>query len=76
MFGGLTVTLLIGLPPLPAPLPLMNALQKIEVESSTDVASVFRLSFGMTQSTGTDWDLLQLEYEEACSVPSRQFKSG
>jgi hypothetical protein len=69
MFGGLTVTLLMGLPPLPAPLPLMNALQKIEVESSTDVASVFRLSFGMTQSVGTDWDLLQLEFEETLFRP-------
>ena len=48
MLGGITVTMLIGLPPLPAPQPLLNALQKIEVETSIDVASVFRLRFGMT----------------------------
>jgi hypothetical protein len=69
MLGGITATLLIGLPPLPAPQPLMNALQKIEVETSTDVASVFRLRFGMTQSLGTDWDLVQLEYQEGLFRP-------
>ena len=53
MLGGVTTTLLIGLPPLPAPPPLIDALQKIEIETSTDVASAFRLRFGLTQSAGT-----------------------
>jgi hypothetical protein len=58
-----------GLPPLPAPPPLITALQKIEVESSTDVASVFRITFGMTQATGIDWDLVGPEYEETIFRP-------
>jgi hypothetical protein len=69
MLGGITTTLLLGLPPLPAPPTLLNALQKIEIESSTEVASVFRLRFGSTQSLGFDWDLLQLEYEEGLFRP-------
>jgi hypothetical protein len=69
MIGGVTATLLIGLPPLPAPPPLMNALQKIEIETAIDAASVFRLRFGMTQSLSTDWDLVQLQYEEGLFRP-------
>ena len=58
MLGGITTTLFIGLPPLPAPQSLIEALQKIEIETSTELASVFRLRFGLTQSPGLDWDLV------------------
>jgi hypothetical protein len=69
MQGGVSTTLLIGLPPLPAPPPLVEALQKIEIETSTDVASAFRLRFGLTQSAGLDWDLVGPQYEETLFRP-------
>lgn len=69
MLGGITTTLLFGLPPLPAPPPLVKALQRIEIESSTDVASVFRIRFGMTQSPGLDWDLAGAQYQETLFRP-------
>ena len=50
MLGGVTYTVLMGLPPLPIPPPLLSALQKIEVETSTEMASVFRLRFGIAQT--------------------------
>lgn len=64
MLGGVTYTVLVGLPPLPMPPPLVSALQKIEVETSTDMASVFRLRFGIAQTMIGDWDLLMPQYEE------------
>jgi hypothetical protein len=70
MLGGITATLLIGLPALPAPPPLVEALQKIEIETSTEIASVFRLRFDLTQSPGADWDLIGPQYEE---TPFRPF---
>ncbi|HEV2387305.1 MAG TPA: hypothetical protein VGS20_08625 [Candidatus Acidoferrales bacterium] len=69
MQGGITTTLLLGMPPLPAPPPLMQALQKVEVESSTEVASVFRLRFRISQTQLSDWDLLQLQYQESLFRP-------
>jgi hypothetical protein len=64
MLGGVTYTVLIGLPPVPLPQPLLSALQKIEVETSTELASVFRLRFGISQTAIGDWDLLMPQYEE------------
>jgi hypothetical protein len=64
MLGGVTYTVLMGLPPLPMPPPLVSALQKIEVETSTEMASVFRLRFGISQTMFGDWDLLMPQYEE------------
>jgi len=69
MLGGITVTLLIGLPPIPAPAALMNAFQRIEIETSTDLASTFRLRFGMTQSPGLDWDLVGRQYQDTLFRP-------
>jgi hypothetical protein len=69
MLGGITETLLIGLPPLPAPPPVMNALQKIEIETAMDVASAFRLRLGITQTLPGDWDLLQVQYQETLFRP-------
>jgi hypothetical protein len=51
------------MPPLPIPVPLLSALQKIEVETSTEMASVFRLRFGISQTALGDWDLLAPQYE-------------
>jgi hypothetical protein len=64
MLGGVTYTVLIGLPPVPLPPPLLGALQKIEVETSIELASVFRLRFGISQTAFGDWDLLMPQYEE------------
>jgi hypothetical protein len=64
MLGGVTYTVLIGLPPLPLPPPLLQALQKVEVDSSTEIASVFRLRFGLSHTEFGDWDLLMPQYEE------------
>lgn len=60
----ISYTLLIGVapgtPPIPPLLPgLIDALQKIEIETSTDMASVFRLRFGITQTKLGDWTILQ-----------------
>jgi|SRR5579859_831990 len=64
MLGGTTYTVLIGLPPVPLPPPLLNVLQKIEVETSTEMASVFRLRFGMARTDFGDWDVIMPQYEE------------
>ena len=69
MLGGITITILIGMPPLPAPLPLMQAFQKAEIETSLDLAGVFRLRFGITQTKAGDWDLLQVQYAETLFRP-------
>ncbi|HZR27435.1 MAG TPA: hypothetical protein VFA71_01540 [Terriglobales bacterium] len=64
MLGGVTYTVLMGLPPVPIPPPLLDALQKIEVETSTEMASVFRLRFGMARTDFGDWDVIMPQYEE------------
>ena len=69
MLGGVTITLLFGMPQLPAPAALINALQRIEIEASTDLASTFRLRFGMTQSPGLDWDLVDQQYQDTLFRP-------
>lgn len=69
MLGGITYTVLMGLPPLPLPPPLLTALQKLEVETSTEMASVFRLRFGMAQNGFGDWDVLMPQYEETLFRP-------
>jgi hypothetical protein len=69
MLGGVTYTVLVGLPPLPLPFPLLNALQKIEVDTSTEMASVFRLRFGMSRTDFGDWDVLMPQYEETVFRP-------
>lgn len=52
-----TYTILLGgAAPLPAP--LVEAIQKIEIETSTEVASVFRIRFGITQTDFGDWNIL------------------
>lgn len=73
MLGGVTYTVLIGPgggpPVVPLPPPLITALQKIEVETSIEMASVFRLRFAISQTLIGDWDLLMPQYEEALFRP-------
>jgi hypothetical protein len=69
MLGGITITLLFGMPLMPAPAALLNAMQRIEIETSTELASTFRLRFGMTQSRGTDWDLVGQQYQDTLFRP-------
>lgn len=42
----------------PLPLPFLNALTSIEVETATEQASIFRLNFALSQTPFGDWDLL------------------
>jgi hypothetical protein len=50
-------TILIGgAAPLPAP--FVEAIQKIEIETSSEMASVFRIRFGITKTTFGDWNIL------------------
>lgn len=46
-----------------APLPeaFLSALQKIEIETSTERAAVFRLSFALSRTALGDWDVLQFD---------------
>src|SRR6185369_12453402 len=69
MLGGITYTVLTGTPPLPMAKPLLDALQRIEVETSTEMASVFRLRFGLSQNNLGDWDLIMPQYEETYFRP-------
>jgi hypothetical protein len=69
MLGGITITLLFGMPPVPAPAALINAMQRIEIETSTELASTFRMRFGMSQSRGTDWDLAGPQYQDTLFRP-------
>lgn len=76
MLGGISATLFMGLPLLPAPQSLIEALQKIEIETSTELASVFRLRFGLTQSPGHDWDLVDEEYQDTLFRPFTPLQIG
>lgn len=69
MLGGITYTVFMGLPPVPIPPPLLSALQKVEVETSTEMASMFRLRFGLSQNGFGDWDLIMPKYEETLFRP-------
>jgi hypothetical protein len=52
-----TYTILIG-GTLPLPASLVEAIQRIEIETSTEMASVFRIRFGITQTEFGDWNIL------------------
>ncbi len=56
---GAAFTLLIGM--VPAPPEVVEAVQEIEVEASTEVASVFRLRLGTAQTSIGDWSILDLD---------------
>jgi phage protein D len=55
--AGIAFTILIGFAP--APPEVIDAVQEIQIESSTEMASVFRLRLGIAQTALGDWTLLQ-----------------
>lgn len=52
-------TVLVGFAPLPPP--FLDGLRRIEVETSTERASIFRLHFELSQTAFGDWDVLQVD---------------
>ncbi len=72
--AGVTYTLLIGL--VPAPQPLLDAVQQIEVEASLDVASMFRLRFGISQTAIGDWSVLEYDLFRPLLPISIRVQSG
>jgi phage protein D len=56
---GVSYTLLIGM--IPAPEPLLDAVQEIEIDCSLDEASVCRIRFGITKTEIGDWSILDLD---------------
>jgi phage protein D len=54
---GIGFTLLIGM--VPAPSEIVEAIQEVEIETSSEVASVFRLRLGIAQTAIGDWTVLQ-----------------
>ncbi|HEY5957697.1 MAG TPA: hypothetical protein VIV60_14135, partial [Polyangiaceae bacterium] len=54
---GISFTLLLGFAP--APPEVLDAIQSIEVESATDVASTCRIRLGIGQTVLGDWTLLE-----------------
>lgn len=56
---GAAYTLLIG--HVPAPAPLVEAVQEITIDTSIEEASVLRVRFGITKSTIGEWSILDLD---------------
>lgn len=56
----LSFTLLFG--PAPAPPDVVDAVQEIEIDASTDEAAVFRLRLATAQTAIGDWTLLERDY--------------
>ena len=59
MTGGVGYTLLIG--KVPAPQPLVDAVELIEVDASLELASALRVRFGITQTEIGDWSVLETD---------------
>lgn len=57
--GGVSHTLLLGL--VPAPPPVVEAVESIEIETSTEVAGMLRLRLGLRRTELGDWSLLELD---------------
>lgn len=57
--AGLAFTLLIGF--VPAPPMVIDAVQEIEIDTSTQDAGIFRLRLGMAQTVLGDWTILELD---------------
>lgn len=57
--AGLGFTLLIGF--VPAPPQVVDAIQEIEIDTSTQEAGIFRLRLGIAQTTLGDWTILELD---------------
>ena len=45
----------------PAPNAIMDAVQEIEIEATTEAASMFRLRLGIAQTATSDWTVLELD---------------
>jgi phage protein D len=58
--SGVAFTILFGF--VPAPPSVIDAVQEIQVESSTEMASVFRLRLGIAQTALGDWTILQEDF--------------
>ena len=58
--AGVTFTLLLGF--VPAPPEIVGAVQEIEIEAATDVASVCRLRLGIAQTRLGDWSVLEKDF--------------
>ncbi len=56
---GAAYTILIAMAP--APPPLVEAVQEIQIDSSLEEASVFRIRFGVTKTEIGDWSILDLD---------------
>jgi hypothetical protein len=56
---GVSYTLLLGLAP--APPPVVEAVESIEIETSTELASILRLRLGLRRTELGDWSLLELD---------------
>ena len=59
MPGGVGWTLLIALTP--ASQDLVDAVQEIDVDTSTEMAGAFRIRFGLRQTEVGDWSILQVD---------------
>ncbi len=59
MLGSAAYTLLLG--HVPAPAPLVEAVQEITIDSTIEEASVLRVRFGITKSVIGDWSILDLD---------------
>ncbi|MDQ6851961.1 MAG: phage late control D family protein [Actinomycetota bacterium] len=59
MLGGVAYTLMLG--PVPAPPPLVEAVQEITIDSAIEEASVLRIRFGITKTLIGDWSILDLD---------------
>jgi phage protein D len=57
--GGAGYTLLVGLAP--APEPLVEAIQQIDVECALEEASVLRIGFGISATKPGDWSILDVD---------------
>jgi phage protein D len=57
--AGLAFTLLIGFAP--APSEVVDAVQEIEIDTSTEEAGIFRLRLGIAQTMLGDWTILELD---------------
>jgi phage protein D len=56
---GVAYTLLFG--HVPAPAPLVDAVQEITIDASIEEASVLRVRFGITKSTIGEWSILDID---------------
>lgn len=69
-----SLTLLVGFAP--APSLVMDALQEVEVDMSAEMAGMFRIRFGISQTATGDWNLLNLDLFRPLVPVSVRLASG